>query len=120
MIVDLHQLRRLNTRCIEYKYVLVQEGEEVKWETIQGNRTLFMDVQTVGPGQSLFIEDEYGRGEANQCVLAQTINEVPDSIEKKRMLKKTFSLSGNIQLNKQTLPEVPTQILEELFRRFLS
>jgi hypothetical protein len=51
-LIDLQSLRKLNTRSIDYKYILVDGAvpPEVQWETIVGNRIIFMDAYSVGSG----------------------------------------------------------------------
>ena len=51
-LIDLQSLRKLNTRSIEYIYILVDGAvpPEVQWETIVGNRIIFMDAYSVGSG----------------------------------------------------------------------
>jgi hypothetical protein len=49
-LIDLQLLRKLNTRSIEYKYILVDGASppEFQWETTVGNRIIFMDAYSVG------------------------------------------------------------------------
>jgi hypothetical protein len=48
-LVDLSSLRKLNTRTIEYKYILTDgsASQEATWESIVGNRIIFMDAYVV-------------------------------------------------------------------------
>ena len=79
-----------------------------------------MDAYTVRPGQSIFIEDMFSKPEASRSAVANSIDEVPAPIDVKRQMQKQFNLAVTTQPNLKVFPEISTQMLEELFRRFLA